>query len=340
MGNCNKCGTQNRDGAKYCRNCGNPLEQKQKTRGGFGIPILAVFGILLAFGVIYAFKVGFGGANYDDDSRFNDEAITVAEKNNEQLPAPVQKLLDDMVYVEGGTFMMLVESVKYDEEVNSYKTIWEEERTTVLSFYICRYEVTQELWQAIMGDNPSHYSRNFDYLDDLRRPVESITRNECQEFIEKLNKLTGKHFRLPWCSEWQYAAKGGIKSKGFRYAGSNDIDEVAWLCYYDDILKKNNIPTHPVGTKKENELGLYDMNGNVSEMTSDRVLRNGEALYYYCGGGWSFSSLANDANDLDADFRANYFELMPNTLERDNQQSDIGFRLAMSADANDAKPVE
>lgn len=119
------------------------------------------------------------------------------------------------------------------------------------------HEVTQALWQAVMGSNPSNF------WGDLRRPVERVSWNECQMFISKLNQLTGKRFRLPTEAEWEFAARGGNQSRGYKYAGSNNLYNVAW---YND---NSGNTTHPVGMKSPNELGLYDMSGNVWEICQD-----------------------------------------------------------------------
>ena len=129
---------------------------------------------------------------------------------------------------------------------------------TLSDYYIGQTEVTQELWQAVMGSNP------FGFKGDNQRPVEDVSWNDCQEFIEKLNRLTGKNFRLPTEAEWEYAARGGNKSRGYKYSGSNNPDAVAW---YDD---NSGGKTHPVAHKQTNESGLYDMSGNVWEWCFDR----------------------------------------------------------------------
>ncbi len=126
-------------------------------------------------------------------------------------------------------------------------------------YYLAETPVTQALYVAVMGSNPSYFN------GDPSRPVERVSWNDCQEFIEKLNSIiTDGTFYLPTEAEWEFAARGGNLSKGYKYAGSNDIDEVAW---YDGTI---GIHTHPVAQKKPNELGIYDMTGNVWEWCSDR----------------------------------------------------------------------
>ena len=129
--------------------------------------------------------------------------------------------------------------------------------TLTKGYYIGETEVTQELWTAVMGSNPSYFSGNTQF------PVECVSWNDCQTFIAKLNALTDETFRLPTEAQWEYAARGGNKSNGFLYSGSNTIDDVAW--YYEDPVSKS----HPVKTKAPNELGIYDMSGNIWEWCSD-----------------------------------------------------------------------
>ena len=158
-----------------------------------------------------------------------------------------------MVAVEGGTFMMGATSEQGSDAYDGEKPV---HQVTLSSYYIGQTEVTQVLWEAVMGKNPS-------YFKGENKPVEYVSWDYCQDFVIKLNQLTGKRFRLPTEAEWEYACRGGKKSRGYKYSGSNTIGDVAW--YY----RNSSDMTHPVATKSPNELGLYDMSGNVWEWCQD-----------------------------------------------------------------------
>ena len=169
-----------------------------------------------------------------------------------------------MVAVDGGTFTMGSDLVAVAQNAGNMDEIPEHE-VTLSPYSIGMTEVTQELWQAVMGTNPSGIT------GDPQRPVEQVSWDDCQEFIARLNAITGKNFRLPTEAEWEFAARGGAKGMGYTYAGGNNIDEVAW--YHDNSYAVGSdspdYGTHPVATKRANELGLYDMSGNVFEWCSD-----------------------------------------------------------------------
>ena len=207
--------------------------------------------------------------------------------NSDNISIPVKNGISiDMVRVEAGTFTMGATSEMedpYDWEKPTHQV------TLTNDYYIGKYEVTQALWKAVMGNNPSNFKG-----DNL--PVEKVSWDDCQEFINKLNRITGKTFRLPTEAEWEYAARGGKKSRGYQYSGSNNISDVAW---YSD--NSGNM-TNDVGSKQANELGIYDMTGNVWEWCQDRYGRydsfsqvnptgaNSGSDRVYRGGSWSYTA--------------------------------------------------
>ena len=219
----------------------------------------------------------------------------------------------EMIFVEGGTFDMGGnDEEKYDDEIPVHTV-------NVSSFYIGKFPVTQVIWEEVMGENPSRFKGE-------QRPVERVSWNDIQEFIEKLNKQTGKTFRLPSEAEWEFAARGGIHSEGYLYAGSDKLKEVGWYA------ENAGGQTHPVGLKMANELGIHDMSGNVWEWVEDQwhdnykgapqdgspwVDRNKGANRVLRGGYW-----LNVARDCRVSCRNDYSPVYRNDY--------IGFRLALS----------
>lgn len=164
----------------------------------------------------------------------------------------VENVSFNMIPIEGGSFYMGA----FSDDKNAYIEEKPRHQVTLSSYYLGQTLVTQELWQLIMGYNPS-------YLKGPNRPVESVDLADCKKFIKKLGSMLHVKFRLPTEAEWEYAARGGQLSKKYLYAGSDDLDKVAWFYNNSDSV------THEVATKEPNELGLYDMMGNVNEWCSD-----------------------------------------------------------------------
>ena len=223
----------------------------------------------------------------------------------------------EMVPVEGGTFTMGGTAEQGSDADEDEKPT---HQVTLSSYMIGKTEVTQELWQAVMGNNPS-------YFKGSNLPVEQVSWEDCQAFITKLNALTGKNFRLPTEAEWEYAARGGNKSRGFKYSGSNTLSNVAW--YGDNSADK----THPVATKAPNELGIYDMSGNVWEWCSDWYGSYSSSSQYnptgpnsgsrrvYRGGSWYYYARSCRVSFRNSDNPTYRYDI-------------LGLRLALSEDNN------
>ena len=267
--------------------------------------------------------------------------LLAAQAEIPDLPKPAQNYVDatvgTMVYVKGGSFIM---GCKDELDTECYQVEKPAHAVRVSDFYIGETEVTQKQWRAVMGGDPPNLA--FPGCDDC--PVENVSWNDVQDFLSKLNARSGgAHYRLPTEAEWEYAARGGPYTHEYKYAGSNTVYEVAWFWENSgekmlsgdwdyEKLKANNCRTQRVKTKRPNELGLYDMSGNVWEWCTDcwrynykghpidgsawtsgecdgRVLR---------GGSWDYGSRHVRVSNRDV-----YF---PN-----HRNNDFGFRLATTA---------
>jgi len=207
--------------------------------------------------------------SYDDGG----SAVFVKKEKFEEVKAErnadrIKRFEQQFVPVKGGTFTM---GCTNEQGHNCWDREMPAHSVTVDDFYICKYEVTQGLWEAVMGGNPS----NFIGSDDL--PAENVSWEDAQAFIQKLNLITGKKYRLPTEAEWEFAARGGNNSGGYIYSGSNNLNEVGWYG------GNSGNTTQPAGQKIPNELGIYDMSGNVWELVNDRY------------GGYSDSAQTNPA---------------------------------------------
>jgi len=238
--------------------------------------------------------------------------ITEGTRNINLALKGLHKDIPGMIFVKGGCFMMGSNDGESDEKPVH--------QVCVDDFYIGKYEVTQKQWKEIMGNNPSRFK-----CDNC--PVEQVNWNDVQDFIKKLNTKTGNNYRLPTEAEWEYAARGGNQSKGYTYSGSNTIGSVAWY------TGNSGSKTHTVGTKKANELEIYDMSGNVWEWCSDlyggdyygKSLKNNPAGpttgsdRVYRGGSWNYN-----ATSCRVAYRSSYYPII--------RYYTLGFRLALSSE--------
>ena len=290
---CPHCKGEHPDDFKFCPVTGSKLEPQLKACSNKDCPDYGK--AILPAEAKFCPRCGYAIGGYVSNN--NERNVVAMDKE----VFTVEGVSFTMIAVQGGTYIMGASDNDLDARVIEKPA----HKETVSDFMIGETPVTQELWQAVMCANPSYFE------GDMLRPVDSVSWDDCQAFIRKLNQLTGQNFRLPSEAEWEYAARGGNRSKGYKYAGSNSVDAVAW---YDG---NSGNKTHPVKTKQPNELGIYDMSGNVWEWCQDkwcddynsprdsgcRVLRGGS--WYYDARYVRVSYRSGDAPG----FRSNYYGL-------------------------------
>ncbi len=216
-----------------------------------------------------AYSSNSGSSSYSSNSGNSGSSYSSGSGSGRNKTVTVGGYAFEMVYVEGGSY-----------------TDGERVSRSVSDYYIGKYEVTQELWVAVMGSNPQYKSQQHQ-----GHAIGMVTYYDCEKFVAKLNQMTGLEFSIPTAAQWEFAALGGNKSQGYKYSGSNDLSEVAWHQGNSDGKD------HKVGTRKPNELGIYDMSGNIAEWCSDyykdnRSIRGGS----YCNGEWPAKSLQKYSN--------------------------------------------
>ena len=214
--------------------------------------ILGVIVFFVIAAIVFGCFAVLGAMLTDDSPVEKNDSLVTPQAPEGPMTFEANGVSFKMMPVEGGTFLMGATPEQEKAESNEMPT----HQVTLSNYFIGETEVTQALWQAVMGTNPS-YNKG----DDL--PVEQVSWGECLEFINRLNALTGQNFRLPTEAEWEFAARGGNKSGGYQYSGSNHLSSVAWY------KRNSDKHTYPVKTKAPNELGVYDMSGNVWEWCSD-----------------------------------------------------------------------
>jgi len=271
------------------------------------------------------FSLLFGcSTNTDKELVVSQQSATAPAEKKYSLPDTLHKnLLKNMVWIEGGSFEM------GSDAEQARKRERPAHQVSLDGFYISKFELTQDIFQQIMGWNNSYYQC-------ANCPVNNVSWFNMQLFIERLNIATGKKFSLPTEAQWEYAAKGGQKSQGYKYSGSNNIADVAW---YSDNAKRQS---HPVGLKKPNELGIYDMTGNLWEFCQDNMSRSvyrmprehnpfygnkptdssyskQKAMKVIRGGGYEFSATEN-------------LVFMRDGATNNVRMADIGYRLVMDKD--------
>lgn len=178
----------------------------------------------------------------------------------------IANMLDNMVYVEGGTFVMGTDEQTFYSTsgipFDNYREYYTQHHVTLSDYYISKYELTQKEWNALMSENNSYFVGQ-----DL--PVENITWDEAVDYVSRLSKLTNLDFQLPTEAQWEYAARGGKYSLGYVYSGSDNWTDVAWIVEASVVTSDPRYTTSAIGLRSPNELGIYDMSGNVSEFCSD-----------------------------------------------------------------------